>query len=128
MIGRFIGSALLQKIKPGKLLAINSFGAVILVFITIVTSGYVAMASILAVGLMNSIMFPTIFTLGVNSLKNYTKKGSGILIMAIVGGALIPLLQGVLADSFGIQLAFILPLVCYLYIAYYGMIGSKVRL
>lgn len=74
MIGRFIGSALLQKIKPGKLLAINSFGAVILVFITIVTSGYVAMASILAVGLMNSIMFPTIFTLGVNSLKNYTKK------------------------------------------------------
>lgn len=128
MVGRFIGSALLQKIKPGKLLAINSFGAVVLVFITIVTSGYVAMASILAVGLMNSIMFPTIFTLGVNSLKNYTKKGSGILIMAIVGGALIPLLQGVLADSFGIQLAFILPLVCYLYIAYYGMIGSKVRL
>jgi len=128
MVGRFIGSALLQKMKPGKLLAINSFGAVILVFITIVTSGYVAMTSILAVGLMNSIMFPTIFTLGVNSLKNYTKKGSGILIMAIVGGALIPLLQGVLADSFGIQLAFILPLVCYLYIAYYGMIGSKVRL
>lgn len=128
MVGRFIGSALLQKMKPGKLLAINSFGAVILVFITIVTSGYIAMASILAVGLMNSIMFPTIFTLGVNSLKNYTKKGSGILIMAIVGGALIPLLQGVLADSFGIQLAFILPLVCYLYIAYYGMIGSKVKL
>ena len=128
MVGRFIGSALLQKMKPGKLLAINSFGAVILVFITIVTSGYVAMASILAVGLMNSIMFPTIFTLGVKSLKNYTKKGSGILIMAIVGGALIPLLQGVLADSYGIQLAFILPLVCYLYIAYYGMIGSKVRL
>lgn len=127
MVGRFIGSALLQKIKPGKLLAINSFGAVFLVFLTIISSGTVAMVAILAVGLMNSIMFPTIFTLGVNSLGTYTKKGSGILIMAIVGGALIPLFQGVLADSFGIQLAFILPLLCYVYIGYYGLSGSKVR-
>jgi len=127
MVGRFIGSALLQKIKPGKLLAFNSFGAVVLIFITIITTGHIAMVTILAVGLMNSIMFPTIFTLGINNLKNYTKKGSGIMIMAIVGGAIIPLMQGALADSIGIQLAFILPLLCYLYIGYYGISGSKVR-
>ena len=84
------------------------------------------MWSILAVGLCNSIMFPTIFSLAINGLGQHTSQGSGILCLAIVGGAIIPLLQGVLADSIGIQPAFFLPLICYFFIGYYGLVGSKV--
>jgi FHS family L-fucose permease-like MFS transporter len=84
------------------------------------------MGSILLVGLFNSVMFPTIFTLGIAELGPLTGKGSSLLIMAIVGGALLPLLQGALADSIGIHMAFIMPAICYLYIVYYGFIGSKV--
>jgi FHS family L-fucose permease-like MFS transporter len=83
------------------------------------------MWSILLVGLFNSIMFPTIFSLALNGLGKHTSQGSGILCLAIVGGAIVPLLQGVLADSIGVQLAFVLPIVCYGYIAYYGLVGSK---
>ena len=86
------------------------------------------MWSVLLVGLFNSIMFPTIFSLGIAGLGKHTGKGSGVLCMAIVGGALVPVLQGLLADSFGIQHAFLLPLLCYLYIAYYGFSGHKPRL
>lgn len=127
MVGRFIGSALMQKIQAGKLLGVFSLIASALVFATIISSGSIAMWTILAVGLFNSIMFPTIFTLGINQLGKVTSQGSSLLIMAIVGGALIPLAQGVLADAIGIQLAFILPALCYLYIAYYGFVGSKVK-
>ena len=83
------------------------------------------MYSVLLVGLFNSIMFPVIFSLGVNSLGSRTSEGSGILCLAIVGGAIVPLLMGILADNIGLQLSFWLPLVCYIYIAYYGLIGSK---
>jgi FHS family L-fucose permease-like MFS transporter len=86
-------------------------------------SGHVAMWAILLVGLFNSIMFPTIFTLGIAGLGKHTGQGSGIIIMAIVGGAIIPVFQGILADSVGIHHAFILPVICYLYIAYYGLKG-----
>ncbi|MHB1050287.1 MAG: sugar MFS transporter [Bacteroidota bacterium] len=125
MIGRFIGSALLQKINPGKLLGLFALITCGLVFTTVFTTGSVAMWTILSVGLFNSIMFPTIFTLGIDGLGKLTSQGSSVLIMAIVGGAIIPLAQGALADSYGIQLAFILPAVCYLYIVYYGFIGSR---
>lgn len=125
MIGRFIGSAVQRKIKPGTVLAFNAFAATVLVIITMMTSGQIAMWSILAVGLFNSIMFPTIFTLAIDGLGKHTGQGSGILCMAIVGGALIPLLQGVFADSIGIHHAFILPVLCYLFIAYYGAKGYK---
>ena len=84
------------------------------------------MGSIIAVGLFNSVMFPTIFTLGIDQLGPLTGKGSGLMIMAIVGGAILPVLQGVLADSIGIHMAFIMPAICYLYIVYYGFIGSRV--
>ncbi|MCF8241628.1 MAG: L-fucose:H+ symporter permease [Melioribacteraceae bacterium] len=124
MVGRFIGSAVLRKLKSGHVLAFNAIAAAILVLTTMLTSGDIAMWSVLLIGLFNSIMFPTIFTLGVYGLGDHTGQGSGILIMAIVGGALIPVAQGVLADSIGIQQAFILPFLCYLYIAYYGMKGS----
>jgi FHS family L-fucose permease-like MFS transporter len=126
MVGRFIGSAVLRKMPPGKVLGGAAVIASALVWISVATTGGVAMGSIIAVGLFNSVMFPTIFTLGINQLGPLTGKGSGLLIMAIVGGAILPMLQGVLADSIGIHMAFVMPAVCYLYIVYYGFSGSRV--
>jgi len=127
MVGRFIGAAVMQKIKAGKVLAFNALCACILVAAAILSAGAVAMWALLLVGLCNSIMFPTIFSLALQDLKQYTSQGSGILCLAIVGGAVLPLLQGMLADSLGIQLAFILPLLCYGFIGYYGLIGCYVK-
>jgi FHS family L-fucose permease-like MFS transporter len=123
MVGRFIGAAVMQKLNPGKVLAFNAAMAVLLLALTILSSGKLAMWSLLLVGLCNSIMFPTIFSLALQGLKQYTSQGSGILCLAIVGGAILPVLQGMLADQIGVQLAFVLPLVCYLYIAFYGLKG-----
>ena len=91
------------------------------------STGAVAMYSIIAIGLFNSIMFPTIFALGIEGLGPMTSKASSLLIMAIVGGALIPPLQGFFADRIGLQHAFFLPLLCYAYIVFYGLYGSRVR-
>ena len=124
MVGRFIGSAVQRKIKPGYVLSFNAVFASLLVVVSMLTYGYVAMWSILLVGLFNSIMFPTIFTLAINGLGKHTGQGSGILCMAIVGGAIIPVIQGFLADNIGIHHAFILPVICYFFIAYYGVRGS----
>jgi FHS family L-fucose permease-like MFS transporter len=125
MVGRFIGAAVLRKINPGKVLGFNAVVASILVVIAMIASGFVSMWAILAVGLFNSIMFPTIFTLGVDGLGKHTGQGSGILCMAIVGGAILPVLQGVFADmpAVGIHHAFFIPVLCYVYIAYYGFKG-----
>jgi len=123
MIGRFIGSAVQRKIKPGSVLAFNAVFAILLVITSMLSFGYLAMWSILLVGLFNSIMFPTIFTLAIDGLGKHTGQGSGILCMAIVGGAVIPVAQGFIADSIGIHHAFILPVFCYLFIMYYGLKG-----
>ncbi|WP_434952103.1 sugar MFS transporter [Shewanella sp. HL-SH4] len=125
MIGRFIGSAVMQKIPAGTVLAFNSLMAAALVLVAMNTQGMLAMWAILAVGLFNSIMFPTIFSLALRDLGPHTSQGSGILCLAIVGGAIIPLLQGVMADSMGLQPAFILPVICYGFILFYGAKGSK---
>jgi FHS family L-fucose permease-like MFS transporter len=125
MVGRFIGSALLQKMKTGHLLAICAVCAAGLVGISMLTTGHFAMYSIILVGFFNSIMFPSIFTLGVAELGPLTGDGSGIMIMAIVGGALIPLAQGAIADKIGIHHAFFLPVICYLYILFFALSGSK---
>lgn len=127
MVGRFLGSALLQKIPTGKLLAFNAIVCSLLVLTTMLTFGHMAMWSILLVGLFNSIMFPSIFTLAIEGLGPLTGDGSGLLVASIVGGAIIPLFQGFLADqpAIGIHHAFILPAICYLYIAFYGLKGSK---
>jgi MFS transporter, FHS family, L-fucose permease len=125
MIGRFIGSALLQKIKTGTLLGICGLTAATLVCITMLTTGTVAMWSVILVGLFNSIMFPSIFTLGIARLGPLTGDGSGLMIMAIVGGAILPVVQGAIADRIGIHHAFILPVLCYFYIAYYAFRGSR---
>jgi len=126
MVGRFIGALVMQKIAAGKVLCFNAVAAVVLLFITINFSGDIAMWAVLAIGLFNSIMFPTIFSLAIKDLGDHTSKGSGILCLAIVGGAIIPLVQGALADTVGVQLAFALPIICYVYIAYYGLFGSRV--
>ena len=127
MVGRFIGSALMAKVLPRTLLSIFAAINALLVLTTMLTSGDVAVYSIVAIGLFNSIMFPTIFALGIERLGTLTSKASSLLIMAIVGGALIPYVQGVFADHIGLQHAFFLPLLCYAYILFYGVSGSKVR-
>jgi MFS transporter, FHS family, L-fucose permease len=113
----------LGKRKPGRTLAILAVCAGVLVVVSMLTYGQFAMWSILAVGLFNSIMFPTIFTLAINGLGKHTGQGSGILCTAIVGGAIIPVIQGMFADNIGIHHAFFLPVLCYMYIAYYGAKG-----
>jgi len=125
MIGRFLGAALLRRIKPGNLLGLCAICAAALVSASMILGGHTAMWSILSVGLFNSIMFPTIFSLGLAELGPLTGSGSGILTMAIVGGAVLPVIQGVIADHVGIHHAFFLPLLCYLYILFYGLSGSK---
>jgi FHS family L-fucose permease-like MFS transporter len=125
MVGRFIGSGLLQKMSTGRLLAICSVCAAALVAISMLSTGHTAMYSIILVGLFNSIMFPSIFTLGVAELGPLTGDGSGMMIMAIVGGALIPVAQGAIADRVGIHHAFFLPVICYLYILFFALSGSK---
>lgn len=127
MIGRFVGSALMARVSPRKLLALFAAINTLLVLTTMVTHGQVAMYSVIAIGLFNSIMFPTIFALGIERLGPMTSKASSLLIMAIVGGALIPFLQGVIADRVGLHHAFVLPMLCYAYIVFYGLSGSRIR-
>jgi len=125
MIGRFLGAPILRRVKAGYLLAFCAAAAVTLTIVSMVLGGHTAMWSILAVGLFNSIMFPTIFSLGVAELGPLTGTGSGILNMAIVGGAILPVIQGVIADHVGLHHAFVLPVICYLFILFYGLSGSK---
>lgn len=125
MIGRFVGSYLTSRINPGKVLGIFAAMAAALVFVSISTTGFVSMWSILAVGLFNSIMFPTIFTLAIDGLGPLKAKASGLLCTAIVGGALIPPLYGKLTDGIGFKSALILIILCYSYILFYGWENYK---
>ncbi len=125
MIGRFIGAYLTKILKPSKVLSAFALGALVMVIVSMSTSGFVAMWSILAVGLFNSIMFPTIFTLAIDGLDELKPQASGILCTMIVGGAIIPPLYGKLTDHFGFKLAFILVLICYGYILYYGRVKAR---
>ena len=125
MIGRFIGAYLTKIMSPSKVLSIFALLAIILIAISINTVGLISMWSILAVGLFNSIMFPTIFTLTLEGLGDLKAQASGLLCMAIVGGAIIPFAFGGLIDGFGFKTAFILTMICYGYILYYGMIKSS---
>lgn len=125
MIGRFIGSALMLRVKPANVLAVNAAVGAILVAIAVASAGHTAMWALLAVGLFNSIMFPTIFALALDGLGEHTGEGSGILCMAIVGGAVVPELQAWAADSIGLLYSFFVPILCYLYIAFYGLKGHR---
>ncbi|MEO1021811.1 MAG: sugar MFS transporter [Bacteroidota bacterium] len=126
MVGRFIGSYLQLKFNPGKLLGLYGLVNVGLLLISMNSSAYVAFWSVLCIGLFNSIMFPTIFTLAIKKLGVHTAQGSGILCTAIVGGAFIPPMYGFFADKIGVQLAFFVPALCYLYISWYGRFGSVI--
>ena len=125
MIGRFVGSYLTKIMKPGKVLGIFASIAILLIIISISNTGLISMWSILAVGLFNSIMFPTIFTLAIDGIGDLKPKGSGLLCMAIVGGAIIPLICGNLIDDLGFKLAFLFITICYGYIFWYGYKNSK---
>lgn len=125
MIGRFVGAAVLRFVKPTTLLAINGGLAIVMIIIAVNMEGALAMWSILAVGFFNSIMFPTIFTLAIRGMGEHTGRASGYLCQGIVGGAILPLLQGLAADVIGLQWSFLVPAVCYLYIAWYALNGSR---
>ncbi len=127
MVGRLFGAFLLAWFDPRRMLTWFAVVAGALLVATMTTHGHVAMVSLIAVGLFNSIMFPTIFALGIERLGPLTDKASSLLIMAIVGGAVIPLAQGFLADRVGLQPSFVLPLLCYAFIVFYGLRGSRVR-
>jgi FHS family L-fucose permease-like MFS transporter len=121
MVGRFIGFAVMRAVSPGKALAFNAFSAIALILVAVLGHGQTAMWAILGVGLFNSIMFPTIFSMALHKLGAATGRGSGILCMAIVGGAIVPFLQGFLADRIGIQPSFYLPMACYAFILFFGL-------
>ena len=126
MVGRFVGAYLTSVLSPGKVLGVFAAGAVLLILTSMATSGLVSMVAILAVGLFNSIMFPTIFTIAIDELGELKPQGSGILCTAIAGGAFIPPLYGYFTDMAGFKMAFILLLVCYGYILFYGLGAKKV--
>ncbi|MDB5746424.1 MAG: transporter [Massilia sp.] len=121
LIGRFIGFAVMRYVSPGKTLAFNALGAIALLLVATFGEGKVAMTAILAVGLCNSIMFPTIFSMALHGLGRFTGQGSGILCMAIVGGAIVPFAQGAVADGPGLQPSFLVPAACYLFVLFYGV-------
>ncbi len=125
MVGRFIGAYAMRYIEDGKALAFNAILAAVLLLVTVFAGGKLAMWAVLAIGLFNSIMFPTIFSLALKGLGRHTSQGSGILCLAIVGGAILPVVMGVLADTFTIHMAFLMPVLCYVYIFYYGIKGHK---
>ena len=125
MVGRFVGALAMVYLKPGRVLAFNATAAVVLLLVAVASAGHTAMWSVLAIGLCNSIMFPTIFALALVGLGRHTGEGSGLLCMAIVGGALVPVIQGYFADHVGILNSFFVPVVCYLYIVFYGLYGYR---
>ena len=126
MVGRFAGTFIMDKVKANRLLAFNASVVVALIVLAIVSGGKVAMWSLLAIGLFNSIMFPTIFSLGTHGLGKYTSQASGIICSAIVGGALIPVAQGAFADTIGLLPAYFVSAICYAYIVFFALKGYKV--
>jgi FHS family L-fucose permease-like MFS transporter len=125
MVGRFLGSAVLQKVRTAPVLSFAGIGAFCLVVLSLFTHGHLAMGALLAVGFCNSIMFPSIFTLGIQDLGPLTSKGSSILIAAILGGAIVPKIQGLVADKIGLQPSFFVPAICYVYISCFAIAAIK---
>ena len=128
LIGRLAGSFILKSVKPPVVLAACAAMSVLLIIFSINSSGYIAVWSMIAVGLCNAIMFATIFSLSVHGLKKYTTRASGLLSTAIVGGAIISFLMGLLKDKYSWPIAFLIPAVCYLYIIFYGINGYRSKL
>jgi FHS family L-fucose permease-like MFS transporter len=127
MIGRFLGAYLTKKYSPGKVIGIFAFCAIVLALVSISTTGLTAMWSLITIGLFNSIMFPTIFSLAIGGLGVLKPKASGLLCMAIVGGALVPPMFGFLADTGGFKIALLLVVFCYAYIAFFGFRNYRMK-
>ena len=129
MVGRFLGTIILSKFNPGKVLGTYCIMAITLILVSIMSHGFVSMVTLLLIGFFNSLMFPTIFTLAIKGLGKYTDQASGLLCTAIVGGAIVPLFFGAIADATqgNLKIALCIPLLCYLYIAYFGFAGHKIK-
>jgi FHS family L-fucose permease-like MFS transporter len=125
MVGRFIGAGVMRKANPGVVLALCAGGAFAMTTTSSLTQGIVAGATVLSVGLFNSIMFPTTFALAVEGLGERTPQASGIICLAIVGGAIVPLITGAAADHAGLHLALLVPASCYLWIGFYGLFAAR---
>jgi MFS transporter, FHS family, L-fucose permease len=126
LVGRLLGAYLLQKFNPAKMLVACASGAILLVTIAIFTTGYLSVYALSVVGLFTSVMYPILFTLSIKNLGAYTKTGSSFIIMSFIGGAIIPPLMGLVSDYQGIRIAFVLPILCYIYVFYYGRKGHIV--
>ena len=128
MVGRFLGSAIMAKIAPNRYLAFNATAAVALLGVAMLAgkaSADVAMWALLAIGFFNSIMFPTIFSLATKGLGRFTSSASGVLCTAIVGGAIVPVVQGWAADTYGLMISFVVSAICYVYIVFFAIKGYK---
>jgi FHS family L-fucose permease-like MFS transporter len=125
VIGRFLGSAIMKRVAAPKLLSLFAAGSLVCAAIAILTSNAVSIWAVVLIGFFHSIMFPTIFALGIHNLGSYTKLGSSFLVMAIIGGAVFPAIMGYISDASSIQRAFVVPLICYAYVLYFGLQGYK---
>jgi len=125
MVGRFTGSALMKLIAPARLLSIFAIGCLASVSVALAAHGIVSVCAVVLIGFFHSIMFPTIFALGIKNLGPLTKRGSSLMVMAIIGGAIFPAIMGRISDATNIQTAFIVPLICYVYILYFGLAGYR---
>ena len=125
MTGRFAGSALMKIVAPARLLSIFAVGCLIAVSVALLANGIVPVWAVVLIGFFHSIMFPTIFALGIKNLGPLTKRGSSMMVMAIIGGAVFPAIMGRISDVTNIQTAFVIPLVCYVYILYFALAGYK---
>ena len=125
-IGRFAGTALMRTIAPNKLLSLYALVNIVLCILVITLSGWISVYALMAIFFFESVMFPTIFALGVKDLGHHTKKGSSFIIMSIVGGALVPYAMGMLSER-STATAYAIPLVCFVVVAWYGWKGYKIK-
>ncbi|WP_254560101.1 L-fucose:H+ symporter permease [Dyadobacter diqingensis] len=127
LIGRLGGAYWLRRVNPPKMLALCAVAAIVLIFVSLLTAGYLSVYAIAFVGLFTSVMYPILFTLSIKDLGAFTKTGSSLIIMSIVGGAVIPPVMGLISDSFTIKHAFLIPVICYAYLVYYAKSGHRIR-
>jgi len=125
MIGRFAGSAIMQKVPAPRLLSLFAGGSLVCLLVVLLASGQAPVWAIVLIGLFHSIMFPTIFALSLKNLGSYTKLGSSLLVMSIIGGAIVPAIMGRISDAWNIQRAFVVPLICHGYVFYFAMRGYR---
>ncbi len=123
MTGRFFGAAIMKVVPAPRLLSIFAAGCLVCIAVALLATGSAPVWALVLIGFFHSIMFPTIFALSLKNLGAYTKLGSSLLVMSIIGGAVCPAVMGLISDASGIQTAYVIPLVCYVYILYFAISG-----